>query len=246
MTLSQVTVPITCAGATLDVRLFSTELFTPLEVEEYLALLRLGPTDRVLDIGANVGVFAVPAALRCAAVVAYEPDLANFAMLQANIACNAVANVTASPAAIVGGDAPAVSLFDGGSSTRHTLLPQAGGAARMVPAVNIDAALLASGANVVKLDAEGAEVGIIAGATRWSQVERLVLEYHDGLFGDWQGVLWASLRRRLLAVFPLLLERSSLIPATRLVYCTRRPDDLALARQGWPGPGWEHYARNWT
>lgn len=53
----------------------------------------ISPTDIVVDIGANVGYFALIAARRAARVIAFEPEPENRACLKVTVAANALANV---------------------------------------------------------------------------------------------------------------------------------------------------------
>jgi len=218
----------------------STERFTPWEVDAYLRLLQLAPSDRVLDIGANVGIFALPASRRCAWVTAYEPDADNTALLTWNVRRNGRGNVDVQQAAIVGDARPSVLLARPGTTTRHTVLPVAGERGSPVPAVNINTAMDVSRANIVKLDAEGAELGILAGLTRWAPLDRLVCEWHATLLGDVGDVAWWSIVALLRAHFPLVAWKYGLAPweDTRLVFCSMRPTDVALAATGWPGLRW--------
>lgn len=225
-------------GASFFVHPTSMDWWTPFEVDEYLALLRLNPTDRVLDIGGNVGIFAIPAARRCAAVAVYEPDAGNYQFLTANLVRNAVANVQAYQAAVVGDHAPAVAFYQMASSRRHSLVPAAGAVPTVAPAVNIDVALQGSAANVVKLDAEGAELALLTQGRRWGQVDRMVFEYHEGLLGDTTGALWQQLRAQLAATFAVVIWRLALFGHRRLVYCSRWTQDVAAVRAGWPGIRW--------
>lgn len=60
--------------------------------------IRAMPADTVFyDIGANIGLFTILAAKQGLKVHAFEPESQNFALLQRNIAINALENVTAWP-----------------------------------------------------------------------------------------------------------------------------------------------------
>lgn len=131
----------------------------------------------------------------------YEPDPNNYRILIENVKQNRCVNVSAYPGAIVGDHQQSVWLTTGGATTGPSILPTATGAGRHVAGVNIGDALAPSGANVVKIDAEGAEVAVIAGITDWSPIDRLVLEYHTAQLRDWDGQLWLQTHGILRRVF---------------------------------------------
>ena len=122
----------------------------------------------ILDIGANVGSFALWAALRWpgSTIRCYEPNPGTFAYLQRNIAARA--GITATNAAVypgVGSREPFFSRYAGDgeaglvSYARDTFREQA-----VAPSFDVDVIAphgLAS-ADIVKLDVEGAEAAILA------------------------------------------------------------------------------------
>jgi len=141
--------------------------------------------ERVVDIGANIGVYALWAARRGATVTAYEPGPEAFHHLRVNAAGRAVTPVHA---AVVGEAPPdgvvALYLHDE-RSTRNTVIGQeietgVALATRVdVPAVAIDD-VLADGCDVLKVDCEGAEFDIFGHASdaALARVGRIVLEFH--------------------------------------------------------------------
>jgi 23S rRNA (uracil1939-C5)-methyltransferase len=62
-------------------------------VAQALALLDLGPTDRVLDLFCGLGNFTLPVARHCARVLGIEADATAVAAGRGNAALNAIANV---------------------------------------------------------------------------------------------------------------------------------------------------------
>lgn len=114
--------------------------------------------DRVADIGANIGIFSLLAADRGAAVTAIEPHPANFTWLERNTAGWAIECRRA------------VAGTHAGEPREDTT---------RVPAVSF-AALAAEGYDLVKLDVEGAEFGIVADTPLESlaKLRRLVAEVH--------------------------------------------------------------------
>jgi len=216
-------VTVTCShyGLPFTVRILSTDMWVLDQVAPYFPALQLKPSDRVLDIGGHIGAFAVPASTLVQSVDVYEPDPDNYPLLVENIRQNGCTNVRPHPRAIVGDLRPAVSLTVGAASTGHSVLTTAGSPGRLVAATNIDDALGWSGANVVKLDAEGAEVAIIAGITNWSPIDRLVFEYHAAKLQDWDGQLWQQVFTILRRVFPRITWEDSFLQGLRLVLCSK-------------------------
>jgi FkbM family methyltransferase len=133
------------------------------------------PGDRVVDVGANVGAFAVLAASRGAMVDAYEPHPETFAHLERNTTGLAVRCVQA---AVVGEATPGgtVALAPSEeSTTRHRL----GRRGIEVPAVGISK-VIAAGCDLLKIDCEGAEFELVdgAGPEAWRAVWRVACEVH--------------------------------------------------------------------
>jgi FkbM family methyltransferase len=146
------------------------------EVEEIRWLCRLlRPGSTAFDVGANLGVFTVPLARAVepsGAVVAFEPHPGNVARLQANVDLNALSNVRIEPRAV--GD------YDGmlelrlstdaafGSTASGAVLQDAGSTVR-VEVVRLDriwASLGEPEIDVLKIDVEGAEIGVLRGAAQ--------------------------------------------------------------------------------
>jgi FkbM family methyltransferase len=140
--------------------------------------------DRVVDIGANIGIFSLWAARRGATVTAYEPGVETFAHLAQNVADR---RVTARHAAVVGeAELPTVNLFaHPDRSTRNTLLGREISSGVVlehwveVPAISIDD-VLADGCDLLKADCEGAEFDIFAKVSgdRLRSVDRIIMEFH--------------------------------------------------------------------
>ena len=133
------------------------------------------PGDRVVDVGANVGAFAVLAASRGASVVAYEPHPGTFAYLERNTAGLTVRCVQAA----VVGVAPAsgtVTLAESRESDTHHRLGERG---IDVPALGV-AEVIGPGCDLMKIDCEGAEFQLLGGASpeAWRAVRRIVCEAH--------------------------------------------------------------------
>lgn len=128
------------------------------------------PADVVVDVGANIGADTVPLARHLGgggAIVAFEPQRLVFQMLCANVALNGLANVRCLWQAV-------------GSAAGHVVVPpinyaRAGnfggismareGAGERVPMITLDSLDLPSCA-LIKIDVEGMETEVLAGAAR--------------------------------------------------------------------------------
>lgn len=144
------------------------------EPETFAALWKVSADVRVLfDVGASTGVFTLAAALedRTCRVFAFEPGPGMAASLERNIALNGLTNATPVAAAACDHDG-LVDLFipPGGSlafgaSTLSTFRP--GGVRHSVRALRLDSFVQQEGiarVDLLKLDAEGAEPAVLAGA----------------------------------------------------------------------------------
>jgi FkbM family methyltransferase len=164
--------------------------------EVFLSLLQPGGV--VYDVGANIGWYSLLAARAvgpAGRVVAFEPSVRNAALIQANAATNKLVNVTTIPAAVTDEDGWATFLDQGsleGRLSKDDTEAQAKRRERhqrkplgsfVVPVLSLDSWIPGSGAaepNVVKIDVEGAEVGVIRGMaqTLRSVGPALIIELH--------------------------------------------------------------------
>jgi FkbM family methyltransferase len=147
--------------------------FDPVELEFMCDSLEPGAT--ALDVGANVGVYAIAAALRVGPsgrVVAVEADEDYVPRLRANLERNALENVEviAAAAGDADGEAELMIASDRAFSSLKPLVAYSGsGATRRVPLRRLDTIWSELGEpNVafVKIDVEGAEVEVLTGAER--------------------------------------------------------------------------------
>lgn len=144
--------------------------WNPEEYTAFRAAVRPGAV--VLEAGANVGAYTMLFAQwvgPAGRVFAFEPDPAAYAGLQQHIARNAVADrVMAVPAAVADGRASTLRLALGESSGLSRLLTpgETHAAAREVSVVSIDQFCTDRGLTpqVIKIDVEGAELAVLAGA----------------------------------------------------------------------------------
>lgn len=130
-----------------------------LPAEVRAAVAARGPAPRVLDLGANIGLFTLTilGALGPGTTVdAVEPDVDNLQMLHANLALNGLQDrVTVHPAA-AGTQAGTATLIR--HDPHNTHLARAGETDDRTATVQvIDAVALAAGHDLIKIDIEGSE-----------------------------------------------------------------------------------------
>jgi FkbM family methyltransferase len=158
-------------------------VWEPLETMLFEGEIEAG--DIVVDVGANVGYYTLIAANKVGPqgrVYAFEPDPDAFALLQANIELNALTNVVAIDKALAA-EPGRMELFRSSSNLGdHRLYdPGDGRTAVTVEVTTMDAALAdVRGIDLIKIDTQGAECSILAGAGAVLERERdagIIMEY---------------------------------------------------------------------
>jgi len=152
-------------GVTFEIA--STGDYEPASRAACQAALREGGT--FVDIGAHVGLFAVPASSAVGSsgrVIAFEPDPDNRGLLEQNVARHQCGNVTVVPAAVADRDGEmqlARSRFNTGD---HRVSESSGGL--RVPVYALDDWLERQRIepDVIKMDVQGAEPLVLAGMRR--------------------------------------------------------------------------------
>jgi FkbM family methyltransferase len=132
----------------------------------YDAALRGAPRT-ILDIGANTGLFLLRAHQLCpdATIVAVEPEPANAAMLEETIRVNRLDGVRVVKAAITPLAGPVTLHLSPRNIGGHSTVMARGGQSIEVPGIPLAQALtlLPEGrCDLLKMDCEGAELGILA------------------------------------------------------------------------------------
>ena len=138
-----------------------TPLFKPL-VDLMLALTR--PGELVVDLGANIGTFALAAAGADRRTVAVEASPVNAALLRASVVANRFWGLRVVNAAV--GDTPGTVDFWSRGPWGHVATPADGAVSEPVAAVTVDSLLYElglSGPRFVKMDVEGCEPATIRG-----------------------------------------------------------------------------------
>lgn len=143
-----------------------------------------------VDVGANIGWHVLHAAKsgKVTGVVAFEPDPVNLSLLDRNLSANAESNVVLIGAA-VGARRGTIRLhrYKTSNMGRHSTLTDYGYGSRIVPLIDLDGALDDLGfagneISVLKIDVEGGEPDVIAGAGRASKRTRaVILEFSPSL-----------------------------------------------------------------
>jgi FkbM family methyltransferase len=147
----------------------------------------------VLDIGGHIGCFALAVAQAdpAARVHSYEASPATASWLARNVTANGLVDRITTHHAAVADHRGTLSFADndGGSSLNGLTAPTGSTHQVEVPCLTFADAVAAAGGrvDVVKIDTEGAEYGIVLGSdpAAWGSVQRVVLEYHDVPGHDW-------------------------------------------------------------
>lgn len=177
------------APATVDL----WNLFNSIWLQQcYLDPEELDTLGTVLDVGANVGVFALLAATQASRVVAFEPSPTNVKYLCENVALSYVRNVEVVEAAVtdVTGDC---SLFLDDAPTASRVLRSPSPTAQLGRTVTVPGFSLRDAmdtkqireVDLLKLDCEGSEFAIIAGTevAVLRRARRIVAELHPQIAG---------------------------------------------------------------
>ena len=130
-----------------------------------LVLHALRKDDLFVDVGANIGSYSMIGAAAKAAVMAFEPIPATCAWLQRNVAVNGVADRVHVLNQGVGGGVGRLRFTAGLDTVNHVLAEDEFAAdALEVPVVTLDQALAGRSPNLIKIDVEGFETEVLAGA----------------------------------------------------------------------------------
>lgn len=147
-----------------------------------------GEDDLCLDVGANIGWYSLllwRLSAGRAAILCFEPDPDNFALLQRNLAQNDAAGVQ--PFQLAAGSEPgtlALHRYGRSNTGRHSLLPLHAGESVPVEVVTLDDFLDTHGlgdtpVKCLKMDIEGYELPALRGATRTLARTRWILLEHS-------------------------------------------------------------------
>ncbi len=143
-----------------------------------------------MDIGAHIGTYTVLAAnlVEKGQVVAIEAHPHNYRLLMNNIKLNGLKNTIAINTAVFS-DEGSIKLYSGKTSGWHSVIPERESYVESdyitVPCTTIDSILRklnVTEVNWIKIDVEGAELGVLKGAAstlRSSKNVNLLIELHS-------------------------------------------------------------------
>ena len=151
---------------------------------------RIRPTEpwqTVIDIGANLGVFAVLAAKAApdARILCYEPGSDTCRLLRRNVQANDIGDRTEIHEVAVAGSEGRASLSGRRSSTRRLVTDGRGRRDAIdVETVTLEAIFQQhriAQCDMLKMDCEGSEYEIVLGCRRHvlERIQRMVVEYHE-------------------------------------------------------------------
>ncbi len=140
--------------------------------------------DTILDIGAQIGVFALTAATlsRDKTVIAIEPEMGNFDMLKQNVALNPHLSVIPYRLALAAVAGYSVLGFSPLNVGAHSLYLSGGRHGQVVKTATLSqllALLPSQRPNVIKMDCEGCERVLDTSAHDLTKVDRIMIEVHQ-------------------------------------------------------------------
>ena len=144
----------------------------------YFKHLELDKNDVVIDVGANIGVFAIAAADKCREVIAFEPDPANYRLAQENIQLNKIKNIRLIHGAVAehNGDIE-LYLNSGVCSDCHSTFKIRGRKSIKVKAISLNDIISRYNPNKLKIDCEGEELKFMRTANM-NNIRNLAMEVH--------------------------------------------------------------------
>lgn len=186
------------------------------------------PGGVVVDVGACVGVFTLWAARRAGAgrIIAIEPTPSLAQALADNVVRNRLESVTVREAAL-GGCHRRATIFRRGEQAMNTLFRTDTFNSDFVPVAEVEVLTLdeifdqcaIDACELLKLDCEGAEYEILAGASTGTlrKVRAIVAEYHVGLNAGDPGSLGKTLEHAgfSVTIYPMIDEEGGHLHAVR-------------------------------
>ena len=174
-------------GAVFETRLNSQDAFVLNEIWKYHCYdeAEIAPEDVVVDIGAHIGGYTVLASKKGATVYAYEPEPGNYRLLKRNTAINRCKKAKLYNLAVSSRKGAITLNVDAKGSGLHSLYQLSSASRRAtvlaVPLHEVITANKLKSIQVLKIDAEGAEYGILLPASRsdLKKIRTIILEYHD-------------------------------------------------------------------
>lgn len=146
--------------------------------------LHLTKDDIVLDLGANIGAFAVAIFDKVKQVIAFEPEKVNFQFLQRNVVWNGCENVLINMAAVVGNDDLMRDLWCGHAPYYYSFLTKGGRRRVPVRCDNINSIIEHYSPTKMKVDIEGSEWEVLTCCKDFKDVNEIIFEYNLDMNGD--------------------------------------------------------------
>ncbi len=150
-------------------------------------VIRFEPQDVILDVGANIGLFAIRYGKEFPTVPihCFEPNPRVYKRLVRNLEANDLTNVVAIN--VAGGDSAGIRpFFVGRATVAGTMIPNRDGAAEpafYTEVIDLDTFCRArsiASIGLLKIDVEGAEMGVLRGAQVALQITKaLMIECHS-------------------------------------------------------------------
>ena len=128
--------------------------------ERKLLNFEIEPNERWLDLGGNIGTFALLCVVRGAQVFSYEPEPENFDILCRNVKEKS-AKLFQKAISTKDGLLPLYVCKGDYNKYRHTLCPKRGRSTIQVPVESILKVLKKHKTDCIKMDIEGAEIEIL-------------------------------------------------------------------------------------
>jgi FkbM family methyltransferase len=144
----------------------------------------IGEPERILDLGANIGLFGAFAAVRwpSSTIVGYEPDPANASLHEQAIRVNGLARRWSLVCAAAGAHTGEVELAAGRAMESFVVAPDGNPGLPTIKVPMVDVMDQVGAADLVKIDIEGGEWEILADPRFAERPPRaIVLEYHPHL-----------------------------------------------------------------
>jgi FkbM family methyltransferase len=136
----------------------------------------LRPGDAFADVGANIGIYTIAAARRGVRVTSYEPNPETAALLRRNVALNGVSDRVTVQEVAVAATAGRLTFKSEGTLNWAARVDRTG-------TLDVPASTLEGSFDVVKIDVEGYELEVLAGAApllaeRESRPRAIFVELH--------------------------------------------------------------------
>lgn len=154
-------------------------------VNSYQGTLKIKPGDRVLDLGANIGVLSTLALSLGAEVLAIEADEENTRLARDNAAMNGF-NLNILNRAVAKNSGETIEFFLNKKKNKgaHSSLVKRGREKTTSVTISINELLADFRPNKIKCDIEGAEEETLFAIQDWTGIEAIVLEWHFAILRE--------------------------------------------------------------